>query len=452
MNNAFFDYYRSPEGYGNFTLAAALRTGTGYFRFGREVVCFGQCVSEYVSPTPKGRLFDSCGSVTFNHSSVRLPFDPKQVIDNLRLERYVPPARDGVGRRAIRRGYYSLRPHLGLWPRKHLQKLFLRGWESIPFPRWPVDATADQLLERLMVLKLKSQDVKSIPFIWFWPEGASSCVLMTHDVETEAGTSFCSTLMDIDDEWGIKSSFQIVPEDRYPVTAQFLNSIRQRGFELNVQDLNHDGHLFDCRQEFLKRAAAINRHAEAFGARGFRAAVMYRNPDWYDALDVSYDMSIPNVAHLEPQRGGCCTVFPYFIGDILEIPLTAVQDYSLFHILNEYSIDLWKRQIALIRQRHGLVSFIIHPDYIIAKRAQETYVSLLQHLTELRTEEDIWMALPSEIDRWWRDRSQMQLVFEDGRWAIRGPGGERARVAFASLEGDNLVYTVPSEARVSCLV
>ena len=59
-------------------------------------------------------------------------------------------------------------------------------------------------------------------------------------------------------------------------------------------------------------------------------------------------MSVPNVAHLEPQRGGCCTVMPYFIGDILELPLTTTQDYSLFHILGDYSIALWKQQIELI--------------------------------------------------------------------------------------------------------
>ena len=68
---------------------------------------------------------------------------------------------------------------------------------------------------------------------------------------------------------------------------------------------------------------------------------------WYDDLKFSYDMSVPNVAHLDPQRGGCCTVMPYFLGDILEIPVTTVQDYTLFSILDDYSIDLWKRQIEI---------------------------------------------------------------------------------------------------------
>src|SRR5260370_17199032 len=75
-------------------------------------------------------------------------------------------------------------------------------------------------------------------------------------------------------------------------------------------------------------------------------------------------MSIPNVAHLDPQRGGCCTVMPYFIGNMLELPVTTTQDYTLFHVLNELSIDLWKTQIDLILKKNGLLNFIVHPDYI----------------------------------------------------------------------------------------
>ncbi|MFL4245770.1 hypothetical protein, partial [Escherichia coli] len=82
---------------------------------------------------------------------------------------------------------------------------------------------------------------------------------------------------------------------------------------------------------FLERAKEINRYAREFQCGGFRSGAMYREQQWYDAFEFSYDMSVPNVAHLEPQRGGCCTVMPYFIGKILELPLTTIQDYSLFH-------------------------------------------------------------------------------------------------------------------------
>jgi hypothetical protein len=52
------------------------------------------------------------------------------------------------------------------------------------------------------------------------------------------------------------------------------------------------------------------------------------------------------------------------------------------------------------------------------------------------------MALPSEVDRWWRNRSQMKLIRTGNGWRIEGPDSERARVAYASRQGETVVYTV----------
>jgi hypothetical protein len=246
--------------------------------------------------------------------------------------------------------------------------------------------------------------------------------------------------MDLTESFGIKGSFQIVPEKRYPVPELLLQTIRKRGFEINVHDLNHDGQLFSDRKQFWRRAERINRYARQFGALGFRSAVMYRNIDWYDALDLSYDMSIPNVAHLDPQQGGCCTVLPFFIGNILELPVTTTQDYSIFYVLNDYSIRLWQKQIALIREKHGLMNFVIHPDYIIDEAARRVYAELLHYLSELRSQRETWIALPSEVAAWWRLRSELNLVKVGNSWRIEGKGSERARLAYAVLANDTLTY------------
>src|SRR5262249_49403909 len=157
----------------------------------------------------------------------------------------------------------------------------------------------------------------------------------------------------------------------------YVCGIRNRGCEFNMHDLNHDGHLYSNRSEFVRRAAEINSYTRHYKAQGFRAGAMYRKQDWYDAFEFSYDMSVPNVAHLEPFRGGCCTVMPYFVGKILELPLTTTQDYSLFHILDDYSIDLWMQQLGRIKERNGLMSLLTHPDYLIEPGAQKVYESLL---------------------------------------------------------------------------
>jgi hypothetical protein len=233
-----------------------------------------------------------------------------------------------------------------------------------------------------------------------------------------------------------------VPEERYTVPDELLRLIRERGFEVNVHDLNHDGNLFREHGEFLRRAARINEYVRKFGAVGYRSGVLYRNFDWYDGFDFSYDMSVPNVGHLDPQTGGCCTTKPFFVGRILEIPVTATQDYTLFNILQQYSTDLWKQQIQLILENHGSANFIVHPDYVIEARARETYSALLAHLAHLRRDANLWIALPRELNDWWRARSQMKLVERDGRWEIEGPEKHRARIAFARLVDGRLGYNV----------
>jgi hypothetical protein len=158
-------------------------------------------------------------------------------------------------------------------------------------------------------------------------------------------------------------------------------------------------------------------------------------------------MSVPNVGHLDAQRGGCCTVMPFFVGKVLELPLTTTQDYTLLNILSDYSLDLWQRQIRLITENHGLLSFITHPDFVLERRARDTYAGLLAHLARLRSQGGIWMTLPKEVDRWWRERAGMTIVGEAGRWRIAGPSHDRARLAYACLAGDRISYTFdPSPA------
>jgi hypothetical protein len=445
MSNPLVDFYRFPEG----ALKPSSQKESNWEH------------SESPLPRVSGDTDDWSSLVRITHASnetqfmrgagasSQSPLDVAAAIDDLRLERYATKGdadRTLLSREAIRRIYYSLRPCMPDPLRRGLQRLYLRNWNKLPFPNWPLDTSVEETLERLLIFSMKILKLERIPFIWFWPEGAPSAAIVTHDVEAEAGMRSVSRLMDVDDEFGIKASFQLVPEERYVVTRELLDSIRRRDCEVNVHGLNHDGNLFGDRSTYLRQVEKINAYVREFEADGFRSACMYRNVDWYDRLDVSYDMSVPNVAHLEPQRGGCCTVFPYFIGKVLELPLTTSQDYTLFHILGDYTTNLWMEQMSLIAEKHGLMSFITHPDYILADRALPVYRSLLDRLATLRRDKKVWIALPREVNRWWRQRSEMSLEWEDGSWHIRGNGQERARVAYASVHGERVIYEVqPSE-------
>jgi glycosyltransferase involved in cell wall biosynthesis len=437
--------YRVQEASLPFTYAPASDTSAqGFFRFGKDALCYGgnnagrACNSArqarnagMVTPEPEGER-------------IRLSFDPDQIVDNLLLERY-PVAQSSIfTQKIIRPIYYLLRPVLPVSARKRLQKAYLSGWDQIPFPNWPLDCTVEAVFEELLKAALKTQGCEQIPFIWFWPEEFQGCLILTHDVETAAGRDFCSKLMDLDDSCGFKSSFQVVPEKRYEVPQDYIEGMRRRGFEVNVHDLTHDGYLFSGQEHFKRCAELINHYGKKFGSSGFRSGVMYRNPDWLHYLDMQYDMSFPNIAHLDPQRGGCCTVLPYFIGDKVELPLTTTQDYALFHFLQENSICLWETQVKQIIQKHGLISVLTHPDYIMEEQSQSLYMQFLRWLKSLKNECNLWASTPAEVNTWWRERNGLRLAENDGQLSIQGTGSERASIAYATLENDKLVYRVES--------
>lgn len=413
--NPLVTFFRCPEWFGDTQIRV---------RLGPELA---NALARAQSTDP---LWREQGGKWLTHSRL------SELIDLLRYEHYDQASTDTtVGAIMVREAYYAIRPLLGVTVRRHLQSLALRGWDQRPFPRWPVDRTVDQLLEICMAASLQEKCVEKVPFIWFWPKGYASCALVTHDVETGEGLRFCPTLMDIDDAAGIKSSFQLVPEQRYQVTTAQLEEFRNRQFEVNIHDLNHDGHLFRDNRKFRQRVQKINEYGRKFGSSGFRAGALYRNQDWFDELEFQYDMSVPNVAHLDPQHGGCCTLFPFFIGNILELPVTAIQDYSLFHVLHTYSTEIWRTQIDYITSHHGLVNIITHPDYLIEQRARNAYSELLAYLNDRRANSAVWIAQPADVNRWWRQRSEMHLEWDCDHWTIVGDGSERAEIAYFTMNG-----------------
>ncbi len=449
MTENLFTHYKIPENYLNVKTDVKNESSSGFFRVGAEAICYGR-ISDQVEINLKG-LDDADqaenleSAYRFKEGSVHIPFDLDEVIDNLRLERYIDNSVSTQELSAkkifIRNVYYLVRPLFPVSFRRHLQKFFLRGWQDKAFPQWPVDSSVEHTFESVLKFALKEGGVDYIPFIWFWPKGHEACAIMTHDVETKEGLDFCNKLMDMTDQYQIKSAFELIPEVRYEVTNTVIENIKERGFEVCIHGLNHDGNLFKSKDIFYQRAKKINEYAEKYGAIGFRSPVMYRNLEWYDQYQFKYDLSVPNVGHLDPQPGGCCTVMPYYIGKLLELPLTTIQDYPLYFNLNKYNLDIWKNQAELIMKKNGLISFIIHPDYTLSEKSQSNYTALLQYLAELRKQKNLWIALPKEVCSWWNLRNNMRIEQIKGKWEITGEGSEKAALAFMVLESNELKFS-----------
>ena len=124
-----------------------------------------------------------------------------------------------------------------------------------------------------------------------WPDGKQFAFVLTHDVEGLRGLAKCRQLMQLENEMGFRSSFNFIPEGDYRVSRNVREELAEKGFEVGVHDLHHDGKLYRTRREFTANAGYINHYLQEWGASGFRSGFMFHNLEWLGDLDVLYDSS-----------------------------------------------------------------------------------------------------------------------------------------------------------------
>jgi glycosyltransferase involved in cell wall biosynthesis len=271
-----------------------------------------------------------------------------------------------------------------------------------------------------------------VPFGWSgWPDGKKFALVLTHDVEGNAGLEKCEQLMHLEMELGFRSCFNFIPEGTYQVSSQLREELVRNGFEVGVHDLNHDGRLYRSRREFNEKARKVNHYLKEWGAVGFRSGFMLNNLDWLHELEIDYDMSTFDTDPFEPQPEGRHTIFPFWVpgpnGASLdsqppgsqkpskagldqprpgygELPYTLPQDSTLFLLLREKTPEIWMRKLDWIADHGGMVLLDTHPDYMafdpLNGRTGE-YPSELykEFLTYARSKYSgaYWDALPREV-------------------------------------------------------
>ena len=248
-----------------------------------------------------------------------------------------------------------------------------------------------------------------------WPDGKRFALVLSHDIETKKGLDKCLNLMRLDQEMGFRSSFNFVPERGYSTTPELRNHLEQNGFEVGVHDLKHDGKLYKSEKIFKERAQKINTYLKDWGCVGFRSGAMHHNLEWIHDLDIEYDASTFDTDPFEPQPKGMGTIFPFTVKGgpdktpYVELPYTLSQDFTLFVIMQEKNINIWKRKLDWIVQQGGMALLTTHPDYINFDNAGcgpeeypfEFYKEFLEYVkTEYKGE--YWNALPKKMARFWK--------------------------------------------------
>jgi hypothetical protein len=332
---------------------------------------------------------------------------------------------------AALRGFYSVKPLLPRRLQLAMRRLYARRQARRTFPAWPIESLLVDHQNEELRRQLRASAVDRLPLVNFWPEGRRFAVVVTHDVEASGGVEKIDRLLELERRHGIVSSWNFVAED-YPIPDGTFERIRAAGGEIGLHGISHDGKLFGDRRTFDAALVKIDRYLKAWDAVGFRSPGTRRNAEWMPDLGCLYDSSFPDTDPFEPQSGGCCSIFPYFLGDLVELPITLVQDHTLWEILRIRSIDPWRDKGDWLISQHGLINVIVHPDYISSPERVALYDQLLGYLRDRIDGERGWHALPRDVAAWWKGRSGLR-VDGAGEAARVADGGDRSAAGRATV-------------------
>ena len=300
--------------------------------------------------------------------------------------------------------YYNIRPLLPRYLQISIRRKYVRALRLF-YPGWPI---------------MKDPVVK--PTGWAgWPEGKKFAVILTHDVETDLGQGRCLRLMELEKELGFVSSFNFVPE-RYIVSESLRNEIVRNGYEVGVHDLKHDGKLYISREKFIESAGKINAYLKSWNSVGFRSGAMHHNLEWLHMLNIEYDASTFEFDPFEPQSDGVGTIFPFLVRDdkhdkaYMELAYTLPQDFTLFILMKEKTINIWKEKLDWIAKKGGMAMLNIHPDYInftngkngLEEYPVRYYREFLEYIDD-KYKNLYWNVLPKEVADYCRKFSSNNL-------------------------------------------
>ena len=259
-----------------------------------------------------------------------------------------------------------------------------------------------------------------------WPDQKRFALILTHDVDTAIGQDKCKKLADLEEDLGFRSSFNFVPK-RYNVSSELRQYLVNNGFEVGVHGLYHDGKLYKSEKLFHERATEINQYLEDWNAVGFRSPSMHHNLDWIHQLDIAYDASTFDTDPFEPQSDGVGTIYPFWVqGDYtqkgyVELPYTLPQDSTLFILMKERGVSIWKRKLDWIAKHGGMALVNTHPDYMnfngMKLGAEEYpsgyYVELLEYIKS-KYDGRYWHVLPKTIAQFFEEYAKNIIITTTG--------------------------------------
>jgi hypothetical protein len=293
--------------------------------------------------------------------------------------------------------YYLLKPFISRRLQIALRRKIVLRKRLACANIWPIDEKANKP-----------------PAEWFgWPEQKRFALVLTHDVDTAKGQQRCHDLITLEKKMGFRSSFNFVAE-RYKVSSELRHYLINNGFEVGVHGLYHDGKYYKSRKIFQSRAIKINYYLKEWKSVGFRSPSMQHNLEWIHDLNIEYDASTFDTDPFEPQPYGMGTIFPFWVSGnsahkgYAELSYTLPQDFTLFVLMEERNINIWKKKLDWIVEHGGMALLNTHPDYMnfsgeklgIEEYPANFYKDFLEYIKN-KYEGQYWHLLPKDMASFW---------------------------------------------------
>ena len=273
-------------------------------------------------------------------------FDATSFLDDQDMERESQRSR-------LLNPYYAVKPLLPRAAQLAMRRVYARRQARRPFPAWPIETLlVDQLEERLLAeLEATRGRARPVRELLAGRVGASRRSSPTTS-RARPGCENIPRVLEIERRYGLRSSWNFVAE-RLP-DRPAASSMRARG-GLRDRTARPAPRRPAVRQPRRASSAQLPRIHRGDAASGTRSASARRPPTasaaWMPELGCLYDSSFPDTDPFEPQPGGCCSIWPFFLEDLVELPITMPQDHTLFEILQGALDRRWVQKSDWLAQQ-----------------------------------------------------------------------------------------------------
>lgn len=237
-------------------------------------------------------------------------------------------------------------------------------------------------------------------------KGKNSCYVVTHDVDTPQGLARAGSIKKMEEKYDVESAWY-VPTRHFSLDSGMIKDLANHS-EVGVHGAQHSGNLISMPSQKLFRllyeAKQLLGKISGSSVKGFRSPLLQHNSTILEQLKkagYSYDTSIPTWEPKHPQTMstfGIGTVFPLVLNNLVEIPVSTVQDHQLLYVLGltpKKTLAEWCSFMTIIKEIGGCSVLLSHPEYgLFDSENISMYEDFLGYIS---SDSDGWITTPAKL-------------------------------------------------------